>query len=67
MTITNTYSITPPSVPIVVHFADGSKVTVKLSPSDLTSDLLESVKDKLRSSAAQLWLVDVDGLSKWIM
>ena len=45
----------------MVHFADGSKVTVKLPSTATASDLLENVKDKLTSSAAQLWLVDVNG------
>ena len=51
----------PCSIPVVVHFADGSKVTVKLPSTATASDLLENVKDKLTSSAAQLWLVDVNG------
>ena len=48
---------------VTVHFADGAKVKVTMSPLDTTSDLLEHVlvKDHLTSSAAQLWLVDSEG------
>jgi len=51
------------NVPLTVYFADGSKVKLNLSPSDTTSDLLdhEKVKDKLTSSAAQLWFIDCRG------
>lgn len=52
------------SVPLTVHFGDSSKVTTKVSPLDTTSDLLESVKDQLTSSATQLWLVDQSGDGK---
>ena len=60
----------PPPLPhchcsssVPVYFADGSKVKLNMLPSNTTSDLLdhEKVKDKLTSSAAQLWFIDNRG------
>lgn len=52
-----------------MYFADGSKVKLNLSPSDTTSDLLdhERVKDKLTSSAAQLWFIDCRGNGQFLL
>ena len=43
-----------------LYFADGTKVKVSVSPTEMTSDLLEKeeVKNHLSSSAARVWLVD---------
>ena len=53
----------PSSISIVVHFADGTKTKVNLSPAETTSDLLErdEVKENLTSSASYLWMVDHRG------
>ena len=45
----------------VVNFADSSRVTYKFSAQDKVSELLERSKDKLSSSAAQIWIVDHRG------
>jgi hypothetical protein len=50
------------SVPITIYFGNGSKVTTKVSLLDMTSDLLESIKDQLTSSSTQLWLIDQSGV-----
>ena len=54
-------------IPIQVHFADGSKAKVNLSPAETTSDLLEKdeVKENLISSASYLWMVDHHGNGKY--
>ena len=46
---------------IPVHFADGTKTTVRVGVVDLVSDLMEKVHDKLTSSASQVWVVDNEG------
>ena len=53
-------------IPVTVHFADGTKAKVNLSPAETTSDLLEKeeVKENLTSSASYLWMVDNHGNGK---
>ena len=46
---------------VPVHFADGTKTTVRVGVVDLVSDLMEKVHDKLTSSASKVWVVDNEG------
>ena len=52
---------------IPIKFADGSKTTIKASASDLISNIMEKISEKLSSSASQLWVVDTTGNGMLVM
>ena len=52
---------------IPVHFADGSKTLVYVSVSETISSVIEKVRDKLTSSASQIWIVNNEGKGRLVM